>query len=184
MMPLHDAAAITVLERRSKRLNRLEKEIHAHGKIRPVEQCRFAFEYQFAHAVQMLVPAGGPHNNGNTRFGAADDIRNRRMWRGKVNDHVNLLQQFRRESAAVLVFLAGQRADIVTAFFGDFRGQRSGFSASQHKDVHANTSGSVSLKKVRCRRETTCGTSASSITKLILISEAPCEIMWMFTSSS
>src|ERR1700682_1933999 len=160
MMPLHDAGAITVLQGWSKRLNGFKKEIHADGKVRPIEQSCFAFEYQFANSVHMLIPAGGPHNNGNMRLGAADDIRNRRLWRSEVNDHVNLLQQFRRESAAVLVFLAGQRADLMPAFFGDFGGQRSGFSASQHENVHANPSGSVSLKKVRCRRETACGKAA------------------------
>src|SRR5262244_5771 len=49
--------------------------------------------------------------------------------------------------------------------------------------LYANTWGSTSEKNASCRRETTLGTSASSITKLILISDAPWEIMRMFTSS-
>ena len=35
---------------------------------------------------------------------------------------------------------------------------------------------------MRCSRETTSGTASSSITKLILISEAPWEIMWILAS--
>src|SRR5499433_1231041 len=48
--------------------------------------------------------------------------------------------------------------------------------------LYANTWGSTSEKNASCRRETTLGTSASSITKLILISDAPWEIMRMLTS--
>src|SRR6185369_2485530 len=62
--------------------------------------------------------------------------------------------------------------------------QRSGFATSENKKFHANTSESRSAKNVRCNRWITFGTSSSSITKVKLISDAPCEIMRIFTSSS
>src|ERR1700691_1469617 len=57
----------------------------------------------------------------------------------------------------------------------------------QRQDVYvdyAKTSASSSEKNVLCRRWITLGTSSSSITKVKLISEAPCEIIRIFLSAS
>src|SRR5579872_4735193 len=51
-------------------------------------------------------------------------------------------------------------------------------------ETQAKTSGSSSPKKVPCSLLITSGTSSSSITKVRLISEAPCEIMRIFLSAS
>src|SRR5438270_5087984 len=83
---------------------------------------------------------------------------------------------------AVSIVLAAQRVDFVLALFGQLGHQRAGLAPSQHQNPHANTSGSTWEKNVRCRRETTSGTASSSITKLMLISDAPWEIMWMLAS--
>src|SRR5260370_3777237 len=130
----------------------------------------------------MLVPAGGPHHHGNAGFGTANDVGDHRMRRGEIRHDVRLLKEIRRQPATVLVLLAAQRADFMPAIAGHLGPQSAGLPSSQHKNLHANTPGSISEKNTSCSRATTAGTSASSITKLMLISEAPCEIMRIFTS--
>src|SRR5262249_36251213 len=149
------------------------EKIYANRKIRCVKKRAFALLNQLTHFVQVLRPAGRTHNHGNAAFSTADDVGDHGMRRGEVENYVNLLEQFRGESASVLVFLAGQRTHFMSALLGHFGDERAGFAAAEDENFHENTSGSTSEKKTWWSRETTLGTSSSSITKLILISEAP-----------
>src|SRR4029077_8339125 len=117
----------------------------------------------------VLVPAGGANHNGDSGLDTADDVGDDGVRRGEVDDGIGSLQGSGGEGAAILIFLAGQRADFVMAFFGNLRHQRAGLAAAEDQDFQANPSGSSCEKNVWCRRETTSGTASSSITKLILI---------------
>src|SRR5579872_423873 len=177
MMFLDNISAIALGHRRRQRPDGFEEQVHAYREIRSIEKRRLALLHQFAHFFQMLLPSRSAHNHGDACLRAADNIGNHGKRRGEVDHHINLAKEFRRQAPSILVVLAGQRAHFMPALRGYLSHQRAGLAASQHQQFHANTSGSTSEKKTLWRRETTLGTSASSTTKLMLISDAPWEIM-------
>src|SRR5258708_3647544 len=67
------------------------------------------------HTVQMLIPAGGADDYGDLRLDAANDVGNHGVRRGEINGNVNVTKQFVGKPASILVVLAGQRADFVSA---------------------------------------------------------------------
>src|SRR5271157_5274721 len=104
------------------------------------------------------------------------------MRRGEVDDHVEGAQVLRRKPGGIGIVLRFNAVHAMAAFARDIGNQRSSLTSPQHEQVEravtqSKTSGSTSAKNLACSRRTASGTSASSITNVRLISEAPCEII-------
>src|SRR5208337_2063392 len=105
----------------------------------------------------------------------------------EVDDRVEVVQMLRREPCGIRVVCRLDVPDTMTASAPDLRDERPRLTLSQHEQIEragtqSNTSGSTSAKNLACRRRTASGTSASSTTKVRLISDAPWEIMRTFMS--
>src|SRR5579864_4321161 len=185
-MPLDYLRPISQRHRRRRCFGHVEKNIHPDRKIRAVQESGALLLHKFTDIVQSRTPAGGANHHAFPRTRAGFNILDRRRRRGEINDHIDAGKPLFRQRGSIRVFRAAHRAHIVAALLGDLSNQRAGLALSQHQDLHfaasPKISGSGSLKKARCRLSIALGTSSSSITKLIFISDAPCEIMRTFMS--
>ncbi len=87
-----------------------------------------------------------------------------------------------RQPRGIFIHVRVDDLDSVSALACDFGDQRAGLARPQHHQfqrsrTQSNTSGSTSVKNLACSLRTASGTSASSMTNVRLISDAPCEIM-------
>src|SRR5258706_9084779 len=182
MVAFHDLRRVTHIQGLRRHANDLEVQIHAHGKIRAVEKSRSTLLHQVLHVVQLAIPTGRADDHARSGARAGRDVFQHRRRRGEVDHAIHATQLFFRQRAGICIFLIVQRQNRVAALPRDLHHQRTGLPAPQQHKVHRfsvspNISGSASVKKQVSSFWIGSGTSASSITKLMLISEAPCEIM-------
>src|SRR5947209_9214956 len=157
----------------------LEHEVHADAEVASPNENGVGIFHLLLDFMKVSMPSGGADNEGKALGGAMLDVLERGFRSGEVDGDVEVGSNGR----ACEIIGASDGADFVTTLCRDLRSEAAGLSATDDKHLHANTAGSTSEKNLRWSWVTARGTSDSSMTKLMFISEAPCEIMRMSTSS-
>src|SRR5271166_5493497 len=182
VMLLGNVAGVAVAQGWSGRPSDLEEKVHAVGEVRTENKARArAFNF-LSHMIQVAVPACRAHHHGLGGRYASGDVRPHRFRRGEIDNGLSVLKVLCGQPGAARVLCLRYNPCPVPAFRRHLGHQGPSFSLSQQYKVQragrqSNTSGSTSEKNRVCSRWIAPGTSASSTTNDMLISDAPCEIM-------
>src|SRR5277367_1197488 len=141
----------------------------------------------------MVVPAGCPHHHACSVRQASPHIVNSRFRRREVDHRIKSREKRSRQRHRIAVFFLAHHANavsVLTRYVGDDAAR---LAAPQHQEQHrlphfvaavallrastSKISGSGLSKNSACSERTASSASSSSIMKLMLISDAPCEIM-------
>src|SRR5580658_1208533 len=137
VMALENLTGIIVAQGGGGGAGDVEEEIHAYGKIRAIDESGALLRDQGADTIDFRVPAGCAHDHILASFQAGFDVGEDAVRSGEVDNGVDVAEVFRRECSAGDVLFGAGDADVMLAFGGNFRCERSRFSAAEDKKVHA-----------------------------------------------
>src|ERR1700688_1995442 len=195
VVAFEDLPTVIVLQRCGGGPCRLQKNAHADREVCRTDQCDALSFNQFSDSIDFAVPARRSNHHILACLSTGFDVIDYASRGGEINHHVDFALFFWGKGFGVPILRCARDLSIVSPLARYLRHQRTGLAAAKDKDVHlnlhytarqnqANTSGSNSAKNVPCRRWMTSFTSSSSITNVRLISDAPCEIIRIFLSTS
>ena len=130
VMALEDLSGVVVAKSGRGGAGDIEKEIHANGEIRGIEEASIVLLDELADAVDFFVPAGRADDHILAGFDASLDIRENAVRRGEIDDRVNIMKFVGGEGGGVNVFLAAHDANVMPALACDFRDKRAGFASA------------------------------------------------------
>src|SRR6185437_3229240 len=165
--------------------------LHAHGEVGAIEQRGISPLAKCAHLLQPVVPAGGADHDLGAAGETGAQVGNDRVRGGEVDDGVHLRQQRRRQCGGVPVLFFADHAHAMAALMRNVGNDGARLATAKNQEDHrlppaacanarasrSKMEGSGSAKKTECSERIASSTSSSSIIKLMLISDAPCEIM-------
>src|SRR5271170_5235610 len=141
----------------------------------------------------MLVPPGRAHHYTRAIRQAGPQVGDDRLGRGEVDHGIEARQKRSRQRRGIAILLFAHHAHPMAALVCDVRHQAARLAAPKDQEEHrlyltlslrastSKISGSGSPKNSSCSDRIASSASSSSIMKLMLISDAPCEIMRTFT---
>ena len=130
VVALENLAGVVVAHGRGGGAGNIEEEIHSDGEVGGVDESRLVPLDEGADAVEVFVPTGGAHDHILAGSGAGFDVGQDDMRCGEVDDGVDVAQVFWCQEGAGSVLRRSDRADLVLALSGYFRGQRSCFASA------------------------------------------------------
>src|ERR1700722_10832785 len=196
MVDLGDGQLVAMRADR-KLVHQPQHHLHAHRKVRTVEQTGVPPLAKRAHVLQVVVPAGRADHNLCAAGETGAHVVNDRLRRGEVDHGVHLRQQWRRQRRSIPVLFLTDDANTVAALMCNVGNDGARLAPAKNQEDHrlpppacatarasrslrasrSKMEGSGSAKKTECSERIASSTSSSSIIKLILISDAPWEIM-------
>src|SRR5262249_7661648 len=103
----------------------------------------------------------------------------------ELDGHVDTRHRGARDPGTALVVVDVQpRTDLPALAQRKGLHQPPHLSVAEESYLHSKILGSSFWKKMSCRLRTACGIRSSAPSKVRLMVDAPCEIMWMFTSET
>ncbi len=134
-MPLGDVPGIAVRQRRSCGFQDVEKQVYAIRKICPKDEACTGLFYERAHPLHLAVPAGGANHH---RLAAPDhglDIRQHRVRRGEVDDHIDGAKVLSRQPRCIFILRASDALHLMPALARDLGDQGPGLAATEYHDI-------------------------------------------------